>query len=407
MGTSRKMSDHEGHSVPRASTRPARAAFVVNTDRAFVTHRSAWATELVSQGYEVHVYAPDSGYGEEISQLGFIFHNLDLGRENISPKIGLLAAWSLFRALISTRPRIVFLVQTAAYTLGWPAAVLLWRSRFIRVAGGMGRALGPKAEESSRSARIVRSSLRISSRLPNVWTLFQLEGDRKRFLSHKLAAKSRSWVVPGTGVDLGQWRARESDRSSHQLTVGFASRLYAEKGIYEFAEAARILSSDSLRFVVVGAPDTGVSTSVPVETLAEWTEDGRLEWWGHQDRMDLVFPQLDLLVFPSRHPEGTPRTLIEAAASGVPVIASDQEGCRAVVADNESGWILPSTSVEVIVEAIRAATADRDALTAAGRRAREVAVAQFSLEGTVRRVLDGAGINSATRTTLTSTEVTA
>jgi glycosyltransferase involved in cell wall biosynthesis len=367
--------------------RARRVAFIVNSDRAFLTHRASWADALRETGYEPYVLAPDTGYAQEIEALGFRFIKLDLGREDIRPVDGVLAALKILVTLIRLRPRLVFLVQTAAYTLGWPAAYLLPRSKFIRVAGGVGRALGLGAAAESRSAKIVRMALRASSRRRNVFSLFQIEGDRQRFVGMRLAEASRSWVIPGTGIDLEIWTAPERDYSG-EIVLGFASRLYEEKGVREFAEAADRLRAPGLRFVIVGAPDAGVSTSIPDAQLRSWVADGRLEWWGYQDNMADVFRRFDLLVFPSRHPEGTPRTLLEAAACGVPAVASDQEGCRAVILDGKTGWILDSPSADSITSLLHDVLADRKSLAAASHAARTEAETRFSLDSTLSALFD-------------------
>ncbi|RAZ30722.1 glycosyltransferase [Microbacterium sp. SMR1] len=375
--------------------RPLRAVFVVNSDRAFWTHRSTWATYLITSGYEVHVLAPDTGHRRRIEGIGAIFHDLNLGREDVGALVGVTAASRIAYWLLRIRPQLVFLVQTAAYTLGWPAAIALRKTKFVRVAGGVGRALGLSAASQSRSARLVRGSLRLAARLPNVWTLFQLEGDRELFAREALATPSRSWVVPGTGIDTNLWSPKADDAAPATLTVGFVSRLYAEKGVYEFVDAARRLRDRGLRFAIVGAPDVGVRSSVSADEIEQWEHEGIIEWWGQRDDMVATFRALDLLVFPSRHPEGTPRTLIEAAACGVPAIVSDQEGCRAVVADGRSGWVLKSTSADEVAVAIAAVTSDRIELAAAGAAARSRAQASFSLGSTLSAVFSGCGINTA------------
>lgn len=360
---------------------PRRVAFVVNTDRGFVTHRATWALALQSAGAQVRVYAPDTGYADRIRRLGIEFHPLDLGREDVSAMKAVFAAVRLFLSLLAFRPGVVFLVQTAAYTIGWPAAAVLTRSRFIRVAGGVGRAL----QDSDRPSTLVRLSLRLGARCRNILTLFQLAGDKERFVRDRLAVEERTRVIAGTGVDLAAWSPTKpiADRD----VVLFASRLYEEKGVRQFVDVARQIDLPDVRFVVVGEPDHGVKSSITEAELLEWVDQGYVEWWGHQEDMVAVLQRAKLLIFPSRHPEGTPKTLIEAASCGVPVIASDQEGCRSVVEDGASGWIRGALDVQAIADTAREALSDADLLQAFADAARKKALEEFDLTPVLERIL--------------------
>lgn len=381
----------EASEIGQAFQLSRHVAFVVNSDRAFVTHRATWASALKAAGARVTVFAPDTGYRKAILGLGFDFVELDLGREDISPIKAARAAMTLSTWVLRSKPATIFLVQTAAYTLGWLAAPLARRTRFVRVAGGIGRALSDEA--SSVSSRIARALIALGRLPKNVWTLFQTESDRSYFVADGLARNARSVVLPGTGIDTKTWVPAAQPEASvdDPLIVAFVSRIYAEKGVREFVEAARELHGPRARFVLVGEPDEGVSSSISREEINAWCEQGVIEYWGHRDDMLNVYQQLDLLVFPSRHPEGTPRTLIEAAACGIPAIVSNQPGCQAVVVDGVTGWVLKNTSAAEVTAAVDAVLNESELLEKAREAARSRAVEEFGLERVIREVLNLAG----------------
>ncbi len=366
-------------------------AFVVNSDRAFITHRATWASALRGAGAHVTVFAPDTGYRGAITGLGFNFIEIDLGRENIGPLKAARAAIMLGVWVLRKRPAAVFLVQTAAYTLGWLAAPLAPRTRFVRVAGGIGRALSK--DTGSGQSRLAKALIALGKWPRNVTTLFQIDSDRTHFVEQGLATTEKSRVVAGTGIDTSVWKpSNKPERSPDApLIVGFASRLYAEKGVREFVAAASALHGPRARFVLVGEPDVGVSSSISEEEIAAWHDQGAIEYWGHRDDMLNVFQQFDLLVFPSRHPEGTPRTLIEAAACGVPAVVSDQSGCREVVIDRVTGWVLRNTSAEEVTAVVSVVLSELELLEEASAAARSRAVNKFGLEHVIHEVLDLAG----------------
>lgn len=376
-------------SFGRGFAAPRRVAIVVNTDRGFITHRLTWALALAGGGSKIRVFAPDTGYGSRIQSLGLEFRNIDLGRENISPMRALWATVRLFVGLTLFRPQLVFLVQTAAYALGWPAALVLRKSRFVRVAGGVGRAL---SLHGAPPPRTLLTLLRLGSRLRNVQTLFQLQGDLERFLELGITVANRSDVVAGTGVDTDAWTPNGESRQGRPIVM-FASRLYEEKGVREFVGVARQLQGADVRFVIVGEPDPGVSSAISRAELESWASEGLIEWWGHRDNMRHIYPQASLMVFPSRHPEGVPRTLVEALACGVPAVVSDQEGCRRVVENGRSGWVIDARDVDGMAALVRSLLTKPSLLEAASKAARDRAIEQFSFEAILTSIFSLVGIS--------------
>lgn len=368
-----------------------RIVFVVNNDRFFLTHRASWASALSSSGAHVTVVAQDTGYADSIRNLGFNYIPLHFGRESVSLLKAILTALRLFFILISLRPNVVFLIATATYTLGWPAAIILPKTKFLRVITGAGRALSPSSQ-TSRASGIVRSSLAASARLQNVYSLFQLPSDQRTFVEARLAVDDRSALIPGTGLDTETWTPPSDGRQDGVPVVLFAARLFREKGIYEFVDLAKSTPREQARFVVVGAPDQGVSSSVTNEELKTWQDSGWIEYRGESDDMLDTYRSADILILPSTHPEGTPRTLIEAAACGVVAIASDQDGCRAVVTHGATGLIADVSEQGSFSASLQTLLADPEYRIELSRNARIQAAEKFSLEATLSQIYELVGI---------------
>src|SRR5215831_15910231 len=109
-----------------------------------------------------------------------------------------------------------------------------------------------------------------------------------------------------------------------------ASRLLWAKGVGEFVAAARGLRGRGTRarFVLAGEPDRGHPSAIPESTLKRWCEDGDVEWLGWRDDMARLIRESHIVCLPSSYCEGVPRILLEAAASGRPIVATDVPGCR-------------------------------------------------------------------------------
>jgi hypothetical protein len=374
--------------VGRGFRGPNDVVFVVNNDRSFLSHRATWAAALQAAGAAVTVIAEDTGEGDAIRRLGFNFVAVGVGREASSVLAMAKSAALILVTLLKIRPSLVFLSAQVAYTLGWPAAILLRRATFIRVAGGVGRALDPSVPRTL-ATRVVELSGHFAGRLANVFTLFQTEHDRATFARRGLLpAPQRSMVLPGTGIDVNAWQAAGA-RDFHNPVILFASRLYREKGVHEFVAAADKLRGRGWRFLIAGDPDPGVESTVSTEELERWRHEGAVELLGHRKDMARILSEATLFVFPTRHPEGTPKVLIEAGASGLASIVSGHPGCSAVIDHGVTGVVLPTdSSLAELATAIDELASDPTRAAAMGAAARDRISTSFALDTVLTRLLE-------------------
>ncbi len=201
---------------------------------------------------------------------------------------------------------------------------------------------------------------------------FQNEADRRMFVDLGIVRSSQTKVVAGSGIDLAHFAP--APRGAHDgvqfLLIG---RLLLDKGIAEFVEAARIVRErfPDARFQLLGGPGGNNPSAVPDDALRRWADEGLVELLGVHDDVRSDIAAADCVVLPS-YREGLSRSLLEAAAMGRPLIASDVPGCREVIDDGVTGLLCKVRSAPSLAEAmIRMAgmTADeRDAMGAAGRR---------------------------------------
>jgi glycosyltransferase involved in cell wall biosynthesis len=166
--------------------------------------------------------------------------------------------------------------------------------------------------------------------------------------------------------------------------VLMACRLLWTKGVGEFVTAAEALRAGgiSARFVLAGEPDPSHPSSIPLRMIEQWHQAGHLEWVGCRHDMPALISQSHIVCLPSSYGEGVPRILIEAAACGRPIVASNSPGCREVVRHGENGLLIPTGDVAALVAAITRLLHDAQLRSAMGKRGREIAIAEFSMEQT-------------------------
>ncbi len=197
----------------------------------------------------------------------------------------------------------------------------------------------------------------------------------------------------GNGVDLGRFDPgrfddahrdrirRELGVPSEAVVVGMVGRMVAEKGYPELFAAARRLD-DRYVVVCIGPRDPEKSDELDDDVLARAEADG-VRFLGMRTDVDALYPAMDLFVLPS-HREGYPRAAMEAAAMGLPIVATDIRGCREVVVDGENGLLVPVGDPEALARAITTIGDDPEVAARMGAAGRERALRQFD----ERRVVD-------------------
>jgi glycosyltransferase involved in cell wall biosynthesis len=246
--------------------------------------------------------------------------------------------------------------------------------------------------ESSFLKRVVVYSLEwIASRFSDA-ELIQSPEDFDLLSRRGIMPRSKLRLL-GNGVDLERFRAnpearqlvrRELGLSDSQVAVGLVARLVEEKGVPELIEAASRLDE---RYVVliVGPRDHEKSDAVSEELLARAEADG-VRFLGMRKDVDRIYQGIDIFVLPS-HREGFPRAAMEAAASGLPVIATDIRGCRQVVEDGVNGFLFPVRDVDALTAAIARVGDDEDLRSRMSRASVDRARAQFDERQIVDRVM--------------------
>ncbi len=208
---------------------------------------------------------------------------------------------------------------------------------------------------------------------------FQNEEDLSVFRSTGLLADSPYALLPGSGVDLERFRLAPFPADG-PFTFLMIARLLGDKGVREFAEAARGVRQQGInaRFILVGPLGVSNRTAIPKAEVEAWQQEGVLEYVGETDDVRPWIQQCHVLVLPS-YREGMPRTVLEAAAIGRPAIVTDVPGCRQAIEPGVTGWLCEVRSAESLAAQMRCvAQLPWEQLLEAGQAARLRMEREFS-----------------------------
>ena len=200
--------------------------------------------------------------------------------------------------------------------------------------------------------------------------------------------QERIAAIAGSGVDVDAFTPLP-EPADPICTVAFAGRLLNQKGVRSLVRAHKILAERgvSVRLLLAGAPDPLNPTSIPEPLLDQWRKVPNLVMLGHVNDVRGVWKQAHIAVLPSRGGEGIPMSLMEAAACGRPLIATDVPGCREIARPGVTGLLVPPDDPVALANAIETLMKDPDMRLRFGRAGRQLVVDEFSSKRVAQEIV--------------------
>ncbi|MEH2526347.1 glycosyltransferase involved in cell wall biosynthesis [Bradyrhizobium sp. AZCC 2176] len=352
-----------------------RILYVVNEDFAFLLNRLPMARAAREAGFEVHVATRVAKGADAIEAEGFTLHKIPFRRGGLSPLAAIPTIAALRRVENKIKPLIVHHsgLQCCVYGsiasygtgtslvnaitgLGYIFTSMTWRTWLLKQSMAM---LLPRLLNSEHSLVLVQN--------PDDQSALESLGiDRKRIT-----------LIPGSGVDTDV--LQPLPEPDGPITIGFAGRLLTDKGIRALVAAHGILRNQGhdINLIIAGNPDPANPASVRLEEAQEWSRRPGLTWLGHIDNIVSLWRRCHFAVLPS-HREGLPMSLLEAAACGRAMIATDAPGCREIVINEQTGLLVPIEDPPALAAAILRLATSSPLRARYGQAAREFVVNKLS-----------------------------
>ena len=362
-----------------------RILYLVSEDWFFVSHRLPMARAAKTAGYDVHVAARVGDCARKIESEGFTLHPIEWRRGSMNP-FRLVAAVAETRRLYrGVKPDLVHHVAVLPIVIGSLAAIAL-PMRVLNAFTGLGFTFASNTARAAFLRVVAGTFLGWLLRQPNSTVLVQNPDDRTVVADFGVPP-DRIAIVPGSGVDTELFTPLPEPPSP--VTVAFVGRLLANKGVRTLAAAHELLNSRgmAIRLLLAGAPDPLNPTSIPDALLERWRSIANLFLLGHVDDIRSVWRQAHIAVLPSRGGEGIPMSLLEAAACGRPLVASDVPGCREIARPGVTGLLVPPDDPAALADAIATLAKDREMRLRFGAAARQLACDEFSSAGVQREIV--------------------
>lgn len=314
----------------------ASVGILVNTSWNIINFRLELIRHLTGLGHRMVVFIPDNEYQTEIESYGVeVIRIHTLSRKGTNP----LKDYQLYREYVQAIDRskvdlaLGFTIKPNIY--GAMACRKL-KIPFLPTITGLGSAFITRSLTTWIAKKLYKHAFRS---VPAVF--FQNPDDQKSFIDERLVEQSRTFIIPGSGIDT-QYFQRDTSRIEQFdiFTFVFVGRLLHDKGIFELLKASKRMDQCGVAFrvLIVGDIDSSNPTSLQKDELEQWEKLSYLQFLGYTNNIKQIMEQAHCVVLPS-YREGLPRVILEAMSMSLPVITNDVAGCRSLVTHGENGWL--------------------------------------------------------------------
>ena len=360
--------------------------FILNVDWFFLSHRLQIALAAQKAGFDVHIA---TGITDKLGVLqahGLKVHPLGLVRGGVGLLNAVQTAFDLRHIINHVKPDVVHLVTIKPVLLGGLVARWMRVPALVSAVSGLGYVFTAHGLKARLRQRLVGLVYGWALGHRNQAVIFQNPDDRDTLMAATGLPHSKVEMIRGSGVDLAQYAV--VPEVAGVPVVLFPARLLADKGVFEFMAAARLLRAKGLsaRFVLAGLVDTANPTSVTQEKLDALLEEGVVEHGGYRSDMPQVLASASVVALPS-YREGMPKALLEAAACGRAVVTTDVPGCRDAIEPGVTGLLVPVRDVAGLAYAIEQLLTHPEQRKAMGLAGRRLAEQEFDVHAVVDKHL--------------------
>ena len=358
---------------------PRHLVYVITEDWFFASHFLDRAKAAVGKGYKVSVITRCRETAREFRQYGLAPINIEFSRRGLNPITELITIFRLRTILKRIKPDIVHNVALKPVVLGSLAAQFAGVQNIVNAPVGMGYVFTSEENRARILRPIVNALIRYSLGRQVCRVIIENNDDFNNLVAGGFAKKDSIALIKGAGVDTKKFDYKPEPDG--QVRVIMVSRLLRDKGVQEFIDAAKLVKAreSTVQFVLVGDVDEGNPTSLTADQLTDLRKSRDVTWLGARTDIAELLAASHVACLPS-YREGLPKSLIEAASAGRPIVTTDVPGCREVVTHMVNGLLIQPRDVTALATAIEKLVNDPQLRQSMGKENRQKAESEYANE---------------------------
>lgn len=362
--------------------------YLVSEDWYFLSHRLTLAKSAMDRGYIVHVICKNTGMLNEIKSHGFKCYELKLNRNNTS-------IFNIFKEILNIRliikkiqPSLIHLVAFRSILLGLSSLIFVNNIKIISSITGMGSIFLSKNIKIKLLKYIIIIFLFINFRRKNNIIIVQNKDDYNFFLKKFKININKIFLIRGSGVNIKYFQYMK-EPSINPIMITFVGRLIRDKGIETLFAAFKKVSAvnKNINLLIAGDIDASNPSAISKNYIEqELKENKNISWLGNINNIKKLWNKSHIAILPSRR-EGLPKSLLEAAACGKPIIATDVPGCREIAINNYNAITVPLDDADELAKAIKYLSCNHKVRKSYGLKSRELVETDMSEEIIVNKTI--------------------
>jgi len=351
--------------------------FIVTEDWYFISHRLHMAVNAIEKGYKVTLLTKVSDHKDLIESSGVRVVNWNINRSGLNIISEIKSIYSILALIKTINPDTVHAVAFKPIIYSSLISGMTNTKFRVLALGGLGFIFSSNAFLARLIRPLLIVVLRFLFKSPKIRLILQNQDDKNLLLEYKIIKSEKVVLIRGAGVNTNEYRP--SALVNEPPVVILPARMLWDKGVSEFVDCAKKFKENGskVRFCLVGSPDSHNPQSIPIKQLEDWVEKGIVEWWGQQDNMPNVYAQATIVCLPS-YREGLPKSLLEAASCGLPIVAFDVPGCREIVKDEFNGFLIPFKDIDAMYSSVLKLIEDTKLSNIMGKNGRQLVLREFS-----------------------------
>ena len=363
------MKEHKNHKI----------LFIIVEDRYFLSHRLHLAQYAIKKGYQVGLLCKISKHKEFLENEGIQVFDWSLVRGSFNLFFEIKAIYEILITLLKFAPDVLHAVALKPVIYASFASKLVFLKSRVFALGGLGFIFSSDKILAKLLRPLIVLVLKFTFSGNKSRLIIQNIDDKRTLINLKVIRDEKIDLIKGAGVDMKIFSFIKEPSQIPEVIL--PARLLWDKGVGEFVLAADILKKRGInaKFTLLGETDPHNPECIPDDQIEDWKKEGAVGVAGFQDDMAKCIQDCAVVCLPS-YREGLPKSLLEAASCGRPIVTTDVPGCREIVQDGVNGYLVPSKNPDLLAEALSRLLTDRKLREVMGLKGREFVEREFSAE---------------------------
>lgn len=353
--------------------------YFVSEDHYFLTHKLPHALLALKNNFDVLVVCNTSKYKKKILSYGFNIKHINLDRKSINPFQELKTLIELIKIISDFKPDII--QSVALKPIIYSSFCKIFFSKTIKLnvysIVGLGYLFINKGFFNYFLKNTIEAYLKLFLCNKKSIIIFQNNDDLTYFIKKKIVTKKQSAIIPGSGVNIDHFKPKAKIKKKYDLLMH--SRMLIDKGIYDLISAIQILRRKNifLKVLLLGNPDLKNRASIKKEYLEELVHKKIIDWIPSKPDVLPYIQRSRIGILPS-YREGFPKSLLESASCGLPLISTNVVGCKEICINGYNGLLAKVKDPQDLARTIEKLLSNKKSQFLMGKKSRKICIEKFS-----------------------------